>query len=67
MNELSSINCETVSRRPTTLIEVILYDDKILNDKSNHQILNATSIPSKVRNGLNGPYFEYLKVILSIS
>ena len=67
MNELSSINCEIASRRPTTLIEVILYDDKILNDKSNYQILNATSIPSKVRNGLNSPYFEYLKVILCIS
>ena len=36
MNELSSINRETVSLRPTGLLEVILCDDKMLNDKSNH-------------------------------
>ena len=42
MNELSSINCEIVSLRPSPLLEVILYGDKMLNDKSNHQILTAT-------------------------
>ena len=30
MNELSSINCELVSVRPTALLEVILYGDKML-------------------------------------
>ena len=42
MNELNSINCEIVSLRPTPLLEVILYGDKMLNDKSNHRILTAT-------------------------
>ena len=41
MNELSSINCEIVSFRPSALLEVILYGDKTLNDKSNHRILTA--------------------------
>ena len=40
MNELSIINCEIVSIRPSALLEVILYGDKSLNkslnDKSNH-------------------------------
>ena len=43
MNELSNINCEIVSLRPSPLLEVILYGDKMLNDKSNHQILTATT------------------------
>ena len=42
MNELSSISSEIVSLRPTALLEVILYADKKLNDKSNHQLLTAT-------------------------
>ena len=42
MNELSSIICEIVSLRPSPLLEVILYGDKMLNDKSNHRILTAT-------------------------
>ena len=36
MNELSSINCGIISLRLSALLEVILYDDKMLNDKSNH-------------------------------
>ena len=44
MNELSSINCEIVSLRPNPFLEVIHYGDKMLNDKSNHQILTATII-----------------------
>ena len=40
MNELS-INCEIVSLRPSALLEVILYGDKTLNDKSNHRILTT--------------------------
>ena len=54
MSELSSINCEIVSLRPTALPEVIRYGDEKLNNKSNHQILTAT---------IN--YFQYLKVIHS--
>ena len=42
MSELSSINCEIVSLRPTALPEVIRYGDEMLNNKSNHQILTAT-------------------------
>ena len=34
MNESSSVNCEIVSLRPIALLEVILYGDKMLNDKS---------------------------------
>ena len=44
MNELSSINCEIVSHRPSALLEVILYGDKMLNNKSNHRIFTATII-----------------------
>ena len=36
INELSNINCEIISLRPTALLEVIFYGDKRLNDKSNH-------------------------------
>ena len=42
MNELSSINCEMISLRPSALLEVILCGDKMFNDKSNHRILTAT-------------------------
>ena len=42
MNELSSINCGIVSLRPNALLKVIVYGDKMLNDKSNHQVLTAT-------------------------
>ena len=40
-NELSSINCGIVSLRPSALLEVIFYGDKIFNDKSNYRILTA--------------------------
>ena len=40
MNELSSIICGIVSLRPSAILEVILYGDKMLNDKSNQPILN---------------------------
>ena len=42
MNELSSINWEIVFLRPTALLEVILYGDEMINDKSNYLILTAT-------------------------
>ena len=42
MNELSIINCDTVFLRPSPLLEVILYGDKKLNDKSNQRKLTAT-------------------------
>ena len=42
MNKLSSINCGIVSLRPSALLKVIVYGDKMLKDKSNHQILTAT-------------------------
>ena len=42
MNELSSINSGIISLRPSALLEVILYGDKMLNDNSNKQILTAT-------------------------
>ena len=42
MNELSSINCGIVFLRPTALLEVIIYGDEMINDKSNHLILTAT-------------------------
>ena len=35
MNELSSINCVIISPRSSAILEVILYGDKMLNDKSN--------------------------------
>ena len=44
MNELNSINCGIVSPRSSALLEVILYGDKMLNDKSSHRILTATII-----------------------
>ena len=42
MNEFSSINPGIISLRPSALLEVILYGDKMLNDNSNKQILTAT-------------------------
>ena len=66
MNELSSINCEIVSLRPSPLLEVILYGDKMLNDKSNHRILLRISITLKICNGLNRPYFKYLVDTLTV-
>ena len=42
MNELSNINSEIISLRPSALLEVIRHGDKILNDNSNQQILTAT-------------------------
>ena len=42
MNELSSINCEMIFLGPTAHPEVIFYDDKKVNYKSNHRILIAT-------------------------
>ena len=42
MNELSSISSGIISLRPSALLEVILYGDKMLSDNSNQQILTAT-------------------------
>ena len=42
MNELSSINSGIISLRPSALLEVILYGQKMLNDNSNQQVLTAT-------------------------
>ena len=42
MNELSSINSGIISLRPSALLEVILYGDKMPSDNSNQQILIAT-------------------------
>ena len=42
MNYLSSINTGIISLRPSALLEVIPRGDKMLNDKSNQQILTAT-------------------------
>ena len=42
MYELRSINSGTISLRPSALLEVILYGDKMLSDNSNQQILTAT-------------------------
>ena len=42
MNELSSINSGIISLRPSALLEVILYCDKMLSDNSNKQIHNVT-------------------------
>ena len=41
MNELSSINSGIISLRPSALLEVILYGDKMLSDNSNQQMLTA--------------------------
>ena len=67
MNELSSINCGIVSLRPNARLKVIVYGDKMLNDKSNHQVLTATINYIKIYNNLNRPYFKFLKVIFSTS
>ena len=40
-NELCSINCEVVSPRSTAFLKVIVYSDKKLKDKLNHQILTT--------------------------
>ena len=42
MDELRSINSGTISLRPSALLQVILYHDKMLSDNSNPQILTAT-------------------------
>ena len=67
MNELSRFNRKIIFLRSTALLEVILCGHKILNDKSNHQILTATIIYVKNAHGLNVPCLEYLKVILPIN
>ena len=64
-NESSIITCGKVFFRLSALLEVILYGDKMLNDKSNQRVLMRLSITLNVRNGLNRPYFKHLKVILS--
>ena len=64
MNELSSINCGIVSLRPSALLEVILYSDKMLNDKSNQQILTTTINYIKNPQQFEQSYFKCLKVIL---
>ena len=35
MNELSGINSGIISLRPSALLEVIIYRDKMLSDNSN--------------------------------
>ena len=68
MNELISINYGKISLRPSALLEVILYGNKMLNDNSNQQILTATINYIKIRNGLNSPYLKYyLQVVLTTS
>ena len=62
-NELSSIDCEIVSLRPSLLLEVILYNDKMLNDKSNHRILTATK--ETVRSCVCIVFFLYFIFIAS--
>ena len=42
MDELRSINSGTISLRPSALLEVILYGDKMLSDNSHQQILTTT-------------------------
>ena len=42
MDELRSINSGTISLRPSALLEVILYGDKMLSDNLHQQILTAT-------------------------
>ena len=42
MNKSSSINSGIIPLRPSALLEVILYGDKMLSDNSNQQILTAT-------------------------
>ena len=68
MNELNSINSGIISLRPNALLEVILYGDKLLSDKTQiSKCLLGLSITLTIRNGLSSPYFKYLKVILSTS
>ena len=67
MNELSSINSGIISLRPSALLEVILYGDRMLNDIQMSKYLLRLSIILKIRNGLSSPYFKYLKVILTTS
>ena len=42
MNEFSSINSGIISLRPSVLLEVILYGDKMLSDNKNQRIFTAT-------------------------
>ena len=42
MNVLRTIDSEIVYLKPTDFIGIIVYVDKKLNDKSNHQTLIAT-------------------------
>ena len=67
INELTSIDCGIVSLRPNALVEVTLYGDKMLNDKSNHQILTATINYIKNSQRFEQAYIKYLKVIFPTS
>ena len=58
MNELSSINSGIISLRPSALLEVILYGDRMLNDIQMSKYLLRLSIILKIRNGLSSPYFK---------
>ena len=58
INELSSINSGIISLRPSVLLEVILYGDKMLNVTQISKYLLRLSIALKIRNGLNCPYFN---------
>ena len=65
VNELSNINREIVYLRPNTLLEIICYGDKKLNDKLNRSTLTATINDIKNTQGfIKMDYFQCLKVIL---
>ena len=53
INELSSINSGIISLRPSVLLEVILYGDKMLNVTQISKYLLRLSIALKIRNSLN--------------
>ena len=67
MNELSSINSAIICLRPSALLEIIFMVIKNLMVTQNNKYLLRQSITLKIRNGLNSPYFKYLKVSLSTS
>ena len=57
MNELSSINSGIISLRPSALLEVILYGDKMLSGNSDQQILTATTHYIKITQRFEQPLF----------
>ena len=67
MNELYIINSGMISVRPSALLEVLLYGVKCLMITQISKYLLRLSITFKIHNGLNSPYFKYLKVSLFTS